>query len=401
MMRRTGWVGIVCCSLLILTGGAWAQQLRELPEAKIVARQGNSALVRAGGQTILLLQGTHYEIGYAYGKLLTKPLKKSLEGVLKIAQAADKKKKVKGSTLETIYKATNKYIPEKYKEELKGLAEGAGLPLHQVELANLFPEMFHCSTFAMSDKATKDGRLIHGRILDYAVGTKTDLQKTAVVIVIRPEGQNAIMMGSYIGLLGCITGMNDKQLAVGMVGMGNYGKWEGFPMCYLLRSVLDESDTLDEALPKFKQAKRTCQYGYVISDGKTKTAAGVHATPAAANIFRQGEAYKLWPLAIPDCVVISGWNRYTELVARIRKHYGKIDVETTLEMMTRPVAMECNLHNAVMLPSDGVMYFSNAAVEPTKKTQACYQPYYKYDLNVLLKMMDELKKGNDESTKDK
>lgn len=400
MPKRSDRACVVCVLILILTGGAWSQ-VRKLPHPRVVKRQGGGALVRVGKQTVLLLQGTHYEIGYAYGKLLAAPLQKSVEGILKIARAADKKKNVQGSTLEAIYKSTNKYIPRKYKDELKGLADGAGLPLHSVELANLFPEMFHCSTFAMAGEATKDGKLIHGRILDYAVGTKTDLQKTAVVVIMRPDGENAIMMGSYLGFLGCITGMNDRQLAVGMVGMGNYGKWKGVPMSYLLRGVLDEASTLDEALAKITTAQRTCQYGYVVSDGKTTTAAGIHATPAAAKIFKMGQPYKLWPLAIDDCVVISGGRRYSELVKRIKTNYGQIDVETTVEMMKRPVAMSCDLHNAVMLPAEGVMYLANASVKPVEKFQACYQPYYKYDLKTFVTMMDELKKKNDESTNDK
>lgn len=375
----------------MLTGGARAQQLKDLPEAQIVGREGKSALLKAGEQTILLLQGTHYEIGYAYGKLLAGPVAQSVEGVLQMAAATDKAKNVKGSTLETIYNATNQYIPQKYKDELKGLAEGSGVELHKVELANLFPEMFHCSTFTMVKKAAKDGKLIHGRILDYPHNSDLGLQKTAVVIVIKPDGENAVMLGSYIGLLGCITGVNDKEIAVGMMGMENYGQWEGFPMCYLLRDVLETSITLREALPKFTRAKRTCAYAYVLSDGKTSTSAAIHATPAAAKVIRPGQAYPLWPEAIPDCVVVSAGQRYPELVKRIRENYGRIDEALTVEMMKRPVSMEANLHNAVMLPKEKIMYLANAAVTTTGQWQACYQPYYKYDLNKYGKMLDELK----------
>ncbi len=400
MERRMRLAGFICGWILVLTGGVFAQSLQDLPEGQIVGKVGKSALVKAGEQYILLLQGTHYEIGFAYGKLLAEPIAKSVEGVLQIAQATDQKHNVQGSTLETIYQATNKYIPQKYKDELQGLADGSGVELHKLELVNVFPEMFHCSTFTMVDKATKDGQLIHGRILDYAVGTKSELQKTAVVIVIRPDGENAIMLGSYIGLLGCITGINDKEIAIGMMGMGNYGKWEGYPMSYLLRNVLEDAGSLDEALPMFQQAKRTCEYAYVISDGKTKTSAAVHATPEAATIIQPGQAAAPnWPEAIDDCVVISASERYPALVKRIRENFGKIDLQATLKMMTRPVSMECNLHNAVLLPKDKIMYLANAAVDPKGKWQACYQPYYKYDLSAYLTMMDQLKKDTESKEK--
>lgn len=435
----------LCCLILFLSAGCSkpVSQLHDLSQPQIVGKVGKSALLRAGDpetgvQYVLLLQGTHYEIGYAYGKLLAGPVKATVEGTLQLAKMSDgslrhvsierlekayqqacagipeargielgrivsalgrlnrdgyiKIEQRPIDTLETIYKATDKYIPVKYKEEIKGLSDGVGLDLHKVELANLFPEMFHCSTFSLANKATQDGGLIHGRILDYAAGTDSKLQSSAVVIVMRPEGENAIMMASYMGFLGCITGLNDKQISVGMMGMGDYGKWEGFPMSYLLRSVLDETGTLEEALKKFKQAKRTCQYAYVISDGKTKKTAGVHATPKAAQVFRMGKKTKLWPEAIPDCVVVSGGSRYPELVKRIRQRYGHIDPTATVEIMKRPVASGSNLHSAVMLPSTGVMYVANASVKPSEQPQACYRPYYKYDLKVFLAMMDQLAK---------
>ena len=69
----------------------------------------------------------------------------------------------------------------RFREEVAGLADGAGINRGMAELANLFPEMFHCNGFALFGKATKDGKLIHGRLLDYMVGS--GLQNYGIVIV--------------------------------------------------------------------------------------------------------------------------------------------------------------------------------------------------------------------------
>ena len=108
---------------------AHANQLQELPEAPIVARVGRSALLQAGKQRILLLQGSPYQIGYAHGRLLPEDVKKSVDTVLLVAQAADSQRRGDffAGSLEDIYKRVEPYIPARYWEELAGLADGAGL----------------------------------------------------------------------------------------------------------------------------------------------------------------------------------------------------------------------------------------------------------------------------------
>ena len=48
--------------------------------------------------------------------------------------------------------------------------------------------------------------------------------------------------------------------------------------------------------------------------------------------------------------------------------------------MSRPVAMESNLHNVLFVPADGVLYVANAS----HKKPAAEMPYMKVDLKMLL-----------------
>ena len=135
---------------------AYSGQLQELPQAQVVGRVGRSVLLQAGKQRILLLQGSPYQIGYAHGQLLPEDVKKSIDTVLLVSQAADSKRRGDffAGSLEDIYKRVGPYIPARYLEELAGLADGAGLDRRRVILANIFPEMFHCSGVALMNKAT-------------------------------------------------------------------------------------------------------------------------------------------------------------------------------------------------------------------------------------------------------
>ncbi len=395
MMKIRRAVNLFVLVAILLVNGrlTYSSQLKDLPQLKIAKRVGQCALMESadGKIRVLLLQGSPYQIGYAHGKLLSKEVKSVLQRVLTVAKAADsrRKKDFFANTLASIYKQVAPYIPARYHQELAGLADGAGMSRTDVELANIFPEMFHCSGFTFMKSATKDGKLIHVRILDYM--TAIGLQDYGVVIVSRPTGCNTSMIASYTGFIGCITGLNDKQIGIGEMGMGGFGHWQGMPMPYMLRAILEECNSLNEAVNFMKRTRRECEYAYVISDGKIPSSVGVHAKYDSLETIKPGEYHPMLPKPIKDCVLITAGGRYETLVARTKKYFGKIDPAIACEIIKRPVAMKSNLHDAIMLPQEQIMYLAQAG-NPTKteKFQACYQPYYKYDLRVFAKKLDEL-----------
>ena len=81
---------------------------------------------------------------------------------------------------------------------------------------------------ALRGKATKDGRVLHARVLDYMRDIK--LQDAAVVTVFMPEGHNRWMSLGYAGFIGTVTAMNEKGLAIGEMGGRGEGDWDGLPM---------------------------------------------------------------------------------------------------------------------------------------------------------------------------
>ena len=96
------------------------------------------------------------------------------------------------------------------------MADGAGLDVQDVIVANFIPELFHCSGFALSGSATKDGTLYHGRILDY--GCDWRLQEHAVLTVAEPEGKIPFVNVTYAGFVGSVTGMNAERVSIGEMG---------------------------------------------------------------------------------------------------------------------------------------------------------------------------------------
>ena len=77
---------------------------------------------------------------------------------------------------------------------------------------------------------------------------------------------------------------------------------------------------------------------------------------------------------------MSGGSRLKLLRERVQKQHGKIGVEAAMRLMDRPVAMQSNLHNALFVPQDGVVYVANA----THDKPAAETDYVRFDLRALL-----------------
>ncbi len=143
-----------------------------------------------------------------------------------------------------------KFIPERFFDEMQGIADGAGMDVQDIIIANFIPELFHCSGFAISGSATKDGTLYHGRILDY--GCDWRLQEHAVLTVAEPFSKIPFVNVTYAGFIGSVTGMNAERVSIGEMGGKGMGHWDGMPMAFMVRTVLEEADTTgtrDRRLP--------------------------------------------------------------------------------------------------------------------------------------------------------
>jgi hypothetical protein len=369
-------------------------------EPHLIARAGKGALYEMDGQRVALLAGTPEEMGYQQGTLLREDIRAAAVTVLLVARAADsvKERDFFAGTIEKAYARCEKFIPERYLREVDALADAAGLPRKDARLVQIFPELFHCSGFALMGRATANGELFHGRILDYM--TEIGLQKYAVTFICMPEGRHAFVNVGYAGYLGSVTGMNDQKLVFGEMGGRGEGLWDGEPMGFLMRQTLEEAESLQQATDMFRKTPRTCEYYYVISDGKSRDAVGLKCTPDLFQVVRPGETHPELPSPLADTVVFSAGDRYAELVKRVKTGYGKIGPETAMELMKRPVAMKSNLHCALFAPERLVLWVAQAA-DPGVVTdfQACNQRFVRIDLAEWTQRGADLSKSADAPVK--
>lgn len=349
-------------------------------ERKVVGRHGEGRLEVHDGVRVLFLKGSPEEMGAQQGVLLRNEVRNLVDRIVYgvgVGSSFPKGRWFFGE-IEEAQGLLEPFVEERYLREMDALAAAAGVHPQEARLANFFPELFHCSGFALHGKATAGGRMFHGRILDYLRGL--GLEQNAVVMVVEPDEGNAWVNVGYAGFVGTVTAMNEKQVAIGEMGGRGEGKWQGKPMAQLMREVMERADTIDDAVEILRKGPRTCEYYYVISDAKTMRAVGVAATPETFELVWSGESHRLLPEPVEDAVLMSAGDRYTELVRRVKEGYGSFDAGSARELMTRPVCMKSNIQSVLFAPDTLDFWVANADSENV----ASHTRYTEFNLRELL-----------------
>ena len=390
--RRHVALAFACLFALAISGARADESVSSKPKREIVARCGNGYLELVDGYRVLHLKGTPYEMGYQHGVLLKEECRELLHHLTQ-EKAKDVSLEFMGMRLspvqiiQMIFALQRPYIPPRYVEELEGLAAGAGVPVQQAFVANSIPELFHCSGFALRSDLTESGSLLHGRVLDYGVDWR--LQEFAVLMIAEPEGKIPFVNITYSGFIGSVGGMNSEQVSIGEMGGRGAGKWAGTPMAFLVRRVLEEANSLDEAIAIFRDSRRTCEYYYVIADAEADDAVGLDGSADRFQVIGMGKSHPRLPTPVPGTVLLSAGSRYghlCRLVGDVKDSKEKFSFERARRLMDAPVAMKSNLHNVLFAPGLGRLWVANAGPdgEPAWK-----QKYYHFDFNDLLENKPE------------
>ncbi len=369
--------GIRCVAGLALAwacSAAWAT----VPEIVAQAPNGCGLLGRLEGKRVLIVSGSPEEMGAAHGALLKNEVHTTIERVVYLVGGASTAESGKWffDDMAEIERRTTPHLPARFLAECDSMAAAAGISRRDGRYGNLFPEKFHCSGVAVRGKASPDGRVVHARVLDYM--RDIGLQESAIIGVFLPRDHNAWMTLGYAGFIGTVTAMNEKGLAVGEMGGRGEGKWDGMPMSFLLRDIMERADNVEEALEILRATPRTCEYYYVLSD-RSRNLAGVKATPEELLVLRPGEQHPELAPVPEDVVYFSAGERAKALSERLHEAYGKIDAARMIEIIKRPVAMNSNLHNAIFTPESLDMWAADAG----RDSVACDEPYVHVNLGEL------------------
>ncbi|MBI4549851.1 MAG: neutral/alkaline non-lysosomal ceramidase N-terminal domain-containing protein [Candidatus Omnitrophica bacterium] len=266
-----------------------------------------------GPVPVLFLEGNAYEIGFQHGRLLAGDVRRATDRILGYFP---KKLKVPvlgtwitNFLLDRAYRKMKPFIPDEYKEEMRGLADGSGVRLRSIQRVHAIPDLYStlCSSGAFFGRATRDGRLVQFRNLDW--NREIGIQNYACLFVVKKEGKIPFVNIGYKSFLGALSGMNDKGISIAQIGSKSDDETlRGTPMPFVLRKVLEEAGELKDAARIVKEARRTVGYNYVFGDALSKTAGAVETTARLAAFFpanAPAEKESSYALPLDDAVMRS------------------------------------------------------------------------------------------------
>jgi hypothetical protein len=358
-MRRA----VVLAILMLLAQGACAHS----PPAFQSAEVKNGILKRQGQVWVMQLSGTPKQRGKAAGALVGEQIRWVLPRYLKATLGS---KEVSAQVRGLLHKIAAK-IPEKHMEQIKALADSAGVDPDGLLVANLAPDLFAamaCSCLAVS----KEGSVLFARNLDWHGG---DALAELGLVVVESGGGLRFASITWPGLVGVATGINEKGLAAAdlvVLGRGG-GNRPGVPVFFALRTLLENCAAVEEAAERLKKTQRTVLQNYMLAD--SKTAAALETGPqrfrrrdlsagfvAVANHFDPDKHPK---------------GRYKKLISAGKK--GGMGV-ADLKRVLKDVALgDMNVQAVVFEPGKLTVHLA------TRSRPAAKGPFYKLDLSPYLK----------------
>jgi hypothetical protein len=328
--------------------------------------------------TVLYLKGTAYEMGYAHGKLCTDEVRYMAHKVAPIMMIGLKKSP---GEVDAIWSGYTKHMRPEYLQEIQGLADGAGIPVEEVQRMLSIPDIseWHCTFFAATGKATKYNDLIQIRALDYETGV--GIQKYPAIIISQPEHGVPFMNVSWLGQVGMVTGMNSAGIAMSEIGDDwdlNTDSFDGRPLNFVIRDTVQFAKNIDEAVGLVKNGPRTTSLLYCISSASENQVRALKTSHAQCNVYTPENL----PFATKPGLVYmsmgfdSAWNK--KVGNFLAADYGKIDVASAQNLMK--TLHTGSLHAVVFRPGTGDAWIANA----TGKTKAYDMPYNHVNLKSAL-----------------
>ncbi|MCA9101367.1 MAG: hypothetical protein KDA63_09465 [Planctomycetales bacterium] len=220
---------------------------------------------------VVVVRGTPYEMGRKQGELIKDDAVQLTATFMTLLQASEPER-YSNDALDAAWKAVAPYTDERFKEELRGLADGTGIPLQTLQRTHAIPVIsnYSCSAIAAWGDATVDGHLYQTRNLDWELHATA--QDHPCIVVYLPEKGVPHVNITFAGFIGANTGMNANGIVLSEMGDSPERDFpfdmRGVHFTTLFRTALYDADGLDQAIEIFQQAKRIKKYHYVVGDGK-------------------------------------------------------------------------------------------------------------------------------------
>jgi len=321
--------------------------------------------------SVLHLRGSPYEMGYQHGVLLRQEIRGRVMSLYEELTSEPFPLLLQEARLLE--------IPDEFREEMVGLAQGAGVSYTDILLLNIWPQLVarprsdealnellttfepwfppHLevrppsstpdvpvsrwvslsprATFALFGEATKSGELFHGVEGDIVL-------ERILLILYEPEVGNALVSLSQPGEVGVKIGLNEEKISVAYLDVPSLdSSLRGVPLPFVLRQALQYSGDLPQALRIIASAPRTGGANVVIGDGKPASAAALELSARRHALFEDDYVVRTSHfsdsslLALQEAADTRASKQRQWWEEMIRGQYGLLDLEETLLLLSQ------------------------------------------------------------------
>ena len=149
-----------------------------------------------------------------------------------------------------------------------------------------------CSSFAVWGKNTTDGNLLIARNFDFYAGDAFAQEK--VISFIQPEKGNKFMSVSWAGMIGVMSGMNDKGLTVTInAGKSDVPLIARTPISLVTREIVQYASNLDEAIEIAKNREIFVSESILVGSAADNKAIIIEMSPDNFGVYEVENSSKL------------------------------------------------------------------------------------------------------------
>jgi predicted choloylglycine hydrolase len=202
----------------------------------------------------------------------------------------------------------DKYIPEEYQQEIYGVSRFAsdqydfiGPKFQRKLMYHAAHDIGHtvqnmglvgCSAFSAWGEHSADSKIITGRNFDFYIGEA--FRKNRVLLFSKPYAGHAFVSYSWIGMVGVLSGMNEKGLSVSInAGPPELPMEAKTPVSILAREILQHAANIEEAIQIANNRDIFVSQNILISSKYDKRSIVIEKTPDKMNILESEDGLLL------------------------------------------------------------------------------------------------------------
>ena len=300
--------------------------------APLPTAAGGGVLHRRGTIAVVHLRGTARERGRQHGELLRDEIRGGIVTYFcdvfrtRLRKAAEQSGKLVARLIPLavkefylanfIFPRLIVHMPHEMREELAGLAEGAGIDVAEIAQTSVFADLYlyflgknfqgmgkllpdsafdACTSLAAWGPATADGSFLYARNLDF-FGVGIWDRRPAVFYHHPNQGMPYVSIAcAGVGPAG-ITGINQAGLTVApQLKRTRAVSLDGLPMLYLATEIVRRAESLDDAVRLAQEGpKPAVGFSLVITDARHRTAAALECSHDGVLVRRRATGNGGW-----------------------------------------------------------------------------------------------------------